>query len=117
MERLVSISNKTNITSDDNSNVHNNITSDGVTQLVIIALDQPNSTIEKVLMFDGSPKSEEFYIYVYTGCILACIILTTSRSLLYYKICTTASKVLHNKMFANVLQAPMRFFDTNPSGK
>lgn len=28
-----------------------------------------------------------------------------------------ASKVLHDKMFANILRAPMRFFDTNASGR
>lgn len=28
-----------------------------------------------------------------------------------------SSKKLHNKMFASLLNAPMRFFDTNPSGR
>lgn len=28
-----------------------------------------------------------------------------------------ASKVLHDNMFSSMLQAPMRFFDTNPSGR
>lgn len=28
-----------------------------------------------------------------------------------------ASKVLHDKMFSGILNAPMRFFDLNPSGR
>lgn len=36
---------------------------------------------------------------------------------MFYKICMNASKTLHNRMFANVLKAPMSFFDSNPSGR
>lgn len=55
-------------------------------------------------------------ILIYTMCIIASIILTTLRSLLFFKVCMNASRGLHNKMFNNILQATMRFFDTNPSG-
>lgn len=61
--------------------------------------------------------SKEYYILVYTAFILASIILTPLSRNLCYLIFIKASKVLHNKMFNNILQAPMRFFDTNPSGK
>lgn len=61
--------------------------------------------------------SREYYILVYTSFILASIILTPLSRNLCYLIFMKASKVLHNKMFNNILQAPMRFFDTNPSGK
>ncbi|KAB0798126.1 hypothetical protein PPYR_09119 [Photinus pyralis] len=57
------------------------------------------------------------YIYVYSGLILASIVLTTIRSMLFFKICMNASKGLHNIMFSNVLKAKMRFFDSNPSGR
>ncbi|KAJ8980199.1 hypothetical protein NQ317_003764 [Molorchus minor] len=61
--------------------------------------------------------SQDFYITVYTIFIVAAIILTPARSLLFYKIFMNASKGLHKKMFNNVLRAPMRFFDVNPSGR
>ncbi|KAJ8945507.1 hypothetical protein NQ318_017951, partial [Aromia moschata] len=61
--------------------------------------------------------SRDFYIIVYTVFIVASMILTPARSLLFYKIFMNASKGLHNKMFSNVLRAPMRFFDVNPSGR
>lgn len=60
--------------------------------------------------------SQTNYIWVYTSFILASIILTLLRSFIFFKICMNASKTLHNSMFWNVLQATMRFFDTNPSG-
>lgn len=43
--------------------------------------------------------------------------MTLLRSYLFFKICMTASKNLHNKMFIKILHAPMRFFDLNPSGR
>ncbi|KAG5881447.1 hypothetical protein JTB14_037665 [Gonioctena quinquepunctata] len=62
-------------------------------------------------------EPQEYYIIVYSVFMLASILLTPARSILFYKIFMTASKNLHNKMFTNVLAAPMRFFDTNPSGR
>ncbi|KAL3283201.1 hypothetical protein HHI36_006350 [Cryptolaemus montrouzieri] len=56
-------------------------------------------------------------IVIYTLLIFFAIVLTTARSLLFYKICMNASTNLHNLMFSNILQATMRFFDTNPSGR
>ncbi|RZC37765.1 ABC tran and/or MMR HSR1 domain containing protein [Asbolus verrucosus] len=61
--------------------------------------------------------SQSAYITVYSILIVFSIVLTTARSLLFFKICMNASKSLHNNMFSNVLQATMRFFDSNPSGR
>lgn len=71
------------------------------------------SDIEEPAEFMGS---RDFYITVYTVFIIAAMTLTPARSWLFYKIFMNASKGLHKKMFSNVLRAPMRFFDTNPSG-
>lgn len=61
--------------------------------------------------------SQDCYMIVYTIFIILSMILTPARSFMFYKIFMNASKGLHKKMFSNVLAAPMRFFDTNPSGK
>ncbi|XP_018579794.1 probable multidrug resistance-associated protein lethal(2)03659 isoform X2 [Anoplophora glabripennis] len=61
--------------------------------------------------------SREYYILVYTAFILASIILTPLSRNVCYLIFMNASKALHNQMFNNILQASMRFFDTNPSGR
>lgn len=56
-------------------------------------------------------------IYIYSGFIIGTIIITVIRSFAFFKVAMTASKTLHLKMFNALLQAPMRFFDTNPSGR
>ncbi|XP_036142954.1 multidrug resistance-associated protein 4 isoform X2 [Monomorium pharaonis] len=56
-------------------------------------------------------------IYVYTFCIIACAVTTLFSSFLYMKICMNSSCNLHNTMFSNLLNAPMSFFNTNPSGR
>ncbi|XP_074039396.1 ATP-binding cassette sub-family C member 4 [Leptinotarsa decemlineata] len=62
------------------------------------------------------PKPES-YAVIYTIFIVGSIVLSTARAIVFYKVCMNSSKGLHNRMFANVLKAPMRFFDTNPSGR
>lgn len=64
-----------------------------------------------------SIRSRDSYIVVYTIFILGSILLTSAGTLLYYKVFINASINLHDKMFSNILKAPKRFFDTNPSGK
>lgn len=69
------------------------------------------------LLDDDGLLPTHWAIYIYTFCILACIVLTLTRSFLFMKICMDAGRSLHNTMFANILQATMRFFNANPSGK
>lgn len=80
----------------------------------------PNSNLTLVhhnsYTWDEFIGSQEFYMVTYTVFIVASMILTPARSILFYKIFMNASKGLHKKMFSNVLAAPMKFFDTNPSG-
>lgn len=78
----------------------------------IINLSNGTETLETT-----GPLNENMYINIYTIFIIVAIILTCARSALFYIVCMTASKVLHNRMFSHVLKAPMRFFDTNPSGR
>lgn len=68
---------------------------------------------------DGEPVyflEDDTAMLVYTSLILGTIIFSVVKNVLVFKICMTASKNLHNKMFASLLRAPMRFFDLNPSG-
>lgn len=43
--------------------------------------------------------------------------ISTTRSTIFLSLCMRASKVLHDKMFNSILHAPMRFFETNQSGR
>ncbi|KAK9720655.1 ABC transporter [Popillia japonica] len=56
-------------------------------------------------------------IYIYTGLVVGLILVTVIRSYLFFKCASVASKNLHGQMFTSLLKAPMRFFDTNPSGR
>ncbi|XP_034193261.2 ATP-binding cassette subfamily C member 4 [Osmia lignaria lignaria] len=56
-------------------------------------------------------------IYLYTFCIISCIVTVLVRNLFFMKICTDAGKNLHNSMFSNVLRAMMSFFHNNTSGR
>ncbi|XP_072382028.1 ATP-binding cassette sub-family C member 4-like isoform X2 [Diabrotica undecimpunctata] len=75
------------------------------------------------VMDENIPLREEFtrdsnyYIIIYSVTICLALLLTPIRSLNFYRIIMNASRNLHKNMFSKVLQAPMRFFDTNPSGR
>ncbi|XP_043488596.1 ATP-binding cassette sub-family C member 4-like [Polistes fuscatus] len=56
-------------------------------------------------------------LWVYGGLVTLSIVMTSTRNLLFYKACMTASKNLHNMMFSCLLKAPMLFFNTNPFGR
>uniref|UniRef100_T1GCD0 ABC transmembrane type-1 domain-containing protein n=1 Tax=Megaselia scalaris TaxID=36166 RepID=T1GCD0_MEGSC len=56
-------------------------------------------------------------LYIYGILILCVVFMTVLRGYMFFSICMRASKVLHNRMFKSILNATMRFFDTNPSGR
>jgi ATP-binding cassette, subfamily C (CFTR/MRP), member 4 len=58
----------------------------------------------------------EFAIYVYTGIIVATLILSLFRSYLFFNLCMRASVILHNTMFSSITRATMAFFNANSSG-
>lgn len=58
-----------------------------------------------------------YAMYFYGALIALCVILTLARSFLFFKACMMSSINLHSKIFHTLLEAPMRFFDTNPSGR
>ncbi|XP_046622338.1 ATP-binding cassette sub-family C member 4-like [Neodiprion virginianus] len=56
-------------------------------------------------------------IYVYTAIIVTCVFFLLLRSIFCVRVCMNASCNLHNYMFENLLRAPMKFFNANPSGR
>ena len=54
---------------------------------------------------------------VYGSVVYSTVLIHFVRGILFYLVCINASKTLHNKMFSNILRVPVRFFDTNASGK
>lgn len=56
-------------------------------------------------------------LIIYGFLIIAVVAVTLSRGFIFFAICMRASKKLHDKSFLSLLHSPMRFFDTNPSGR
>lgn len=55
---------------------------------------------------------------VYYGIIVALmIIVTIIAPLTFYFWCIKAATTMHHKMFNNIIYSPMRFFNTNASGR
>ncbi|XP_039765386.1 multidrug resistance-associated protein 4 isoform X2 [Pararge aegeria] len=63
------------------------------------------------------PMDTSMYLYGYTALIVCCIFFITARAFMFFKVCMTASRNLHNDMFHSMLRGVMRFFDTNSSGR
>ncbi|XP_015127765.1 multidrug resistance-associated protein 4 [Diachasma alloeum] len=56
-------------------------------------------------------------LWIYGILVAACTIFTTARNLVFFKVCMNAGKNIHDQMLRCLLQAPMRFFNSNPSGR
>ncbi|KAF5287552.1 hypothetical protein FQA39_LY15881 [Lamprigera yunnana] len=56
-------------------------------------------------------------IYIYSGITITMVILTLSRSLSFFYTCMRSSIKLHDNMFNSIINASMRFFNTNSSGR
>ncbi|KAJ3656117.1 hypothetical protein Zmor_015215 [Zophobas morio] len=56
-------------------------------------------------------------IYLYSTIIGILIITTLTRAISFMKVCMRASVYLHNKMFTTIVNATMKFFHTNVSGR
>ncbi|XP_076650867.1 ATP-binding cassette sub-family C member 4 isoform X2 [Halictus rubicundus] len=83
-----------------------------------------NSTLDNnnIWTVNTGPRMEYFLdrdtaLWIYGILIIASIVMTTIRNIIFYKICMNSSKNLHNLMFSSLLKAPMLFFDTHPSGR
>ncbi|XP_076166864.1 ATP-binding cassette sub-family C member 4 [Ptiloglossa arizonensis] len=82
-----------------------------------------NKSLDNITWSNNTESDKSYYLdtntalWIYGGFIVASIVMTTLRNLIFYKICMTASRNLHNQMFSCLLKAPMLFFDTHPSGR
>nr|CAH7712852.1 unnamed protein product [Callosobruchus chinensis] len=56
-------------------------------------------------------------ISIYGLLILLIVLSTIARSLMFFKMCMLSSINLHRRMFMSLLKAPIRFFNTNPTGR
>lgn len=67
--------------------------------------------------YDVHIDPEMLDIYIFTFITVATIIITVTRSFLFFNVAMKASQNLHNSMFRGITRASMYFFNTNPSGR
>ena len=56
-------------------------------------------------------------IGIFAGITASAAALSFVRIFLIFWILINGGRVLHNRMFSSIMRVPVRFFDTNPSGK
>lgn len=54
---------------------------------------------------------------VYGVLVILVLTLCGGRAVFFFIVTMRASRNIHSKIFHGLLQAPMRFFDTNPTGR
>ncbi|XP_058800099.1 ATP-binding cassette sub-family C member 4-like isoform X2 [Phymastichus coffea] len=74
-------------------------------------MNKTNTDSEKNIL------SRDYYMYIYTAIVLSILLIGLTRSLTFYTICLHCSQRLHDLVFSALIRAPMRFFDTNSSGR
>ncbi|XP_015590166.1 multidrug resistance-associated protein 5 isoform X1 [Cephus cinctus] len=58
-----------------------------------------------------------YYQTVYASCIVVILVTSLLRGLAITQFTINASTTLHNAVFKKIIQAPMKFFETTPSGR
>ncbi|KAG8228792.1 hypothetical protein J437_LFUL006671 [Ladona fulva] len=61
--------------------------------------------------------SQEWLLGLYGATVASLFIISITRSIFFSITCMRCSTSLHNSMFQAVVQAPMHFFDANPSAR
>ncbi|XP_069950148.1 ATP-binding cassette sub-family C member 4-like isoform X3 [Cherax quadricarinatus] len=56
-------------------------------------------------------------VYIYTGLTVGLFVLSLGRTVLFFVMCMTSSRKLHNRMFECIIRVPIKFFDTHPIGQ
>ena len=70
--------------------------------------------------FAGSSEvnqKDDTRAWVYLGLVLGTVCLGIIRARWFFSFVLRAASVLHGKMFHSVVYSPMRFFESNPSGR
>ncbi|XP_042293366.1 ATP-binding cassette sub-family C member 12-like isoform X2 [Sceloporus undulatus] len=78
------------------------------------------SSTQNITCTEGSITDNpqlHFYQLVYGMSIISMIILSFIKGFVFTKTTLRASSTLHNTVFYKILQSPMSFFDTTPTGR
>ncbi|KAL1501387.1 hypothetical protein ABEB36_006715 [Hypothenemus hampei] len=76
-----------------------------------------NAINEVQFEFHAITWDRTIFLEIYGALIISLFAFALARSVLFYKLCMINSQKLHDSIFYSVINAPMRFFDMNPSGR
>ena len=76
-----------------------------------------NNSTDSHYRGDSIEENRLWYIYIYSGLIVATIISTYIKAFAFFEMCMRSSINLHSSMFCNIIRTAMSFFHTNPSGR
>lgn len=88
-----------------------------ITQWVNYEQDKTTNTTNNTSTLADELFVDNHGLYIYSAFACMVIVFTITRSVLFYRFCMTASRIMHNSMFNNIVNATMKFFNTNPSGR
>ncbi|XP_057653044.1 ATP-binding cassette sub-family C member 4-like [Diorhabda carinulata] len=76
-----------------------------------------NNTVTSFYIIPSIDLTTRNCLYIYATFLTALFIVAMTRSIFFYKLAMLSSEKLHYVIFNNVVEATMRFFDTNPGGR
>ena len=82
-------------------------------------IEDNNATIlEKAMrIFEEVAYDRNIDIYIFSALTVGTVLITLSRSFMFFNVAMKASRKLHDAMFEGITKASMYFFNTNPSGR
>lgn len=82
---------------------------------------RPSASENATIITDGGSEDvffdREIDIIIFSALTFGAVIITLSRSFMFFNVTMKASRNLHDAMFAGVTRATMYFFNVNPSGR
>lgn len=89
-----------------------------VTETVFSIIKSNETLSEKVIeIYEGVSYDRNVDIYIFSALTVGTIVITLSRSFMFFNVAMRASRRLHDEMFSGIARASMYFFNTNPSGR
>ena len=79
----------------------------------------PNSTESDLINLFKEENDNVDYVdvYIFTAITILTVVITLSRSFMFFTLAMKASRSLHDAMFNGITRARMYFFNMNPSGR
>lgn len=67
--------------------------------------------------YEDKDFDRERMVYIYSGLTLATVVMSLTHAIYFFVFCLRASVSLHEHVFAKIINACMRFYNKNPSGR